>query len=146
MDNTDFLIERLILKAGNTLSNIRIGDLQKYDLTPVQSETILFFSDHSGENIKDLAVHLKVTHQAARKIVDKLKKKEILRSAVSEEDKRATKISLTETGRTLCQSLLQEGTYNGTRLLLGFSDDERTQLLQFLQRIEQNITGDWRKK
>ena len=37
MDDLEFIIERKILKIGNTLLNTRSEDLKKYDLTPVQA-------------------------------------------------------------------------------------------------------------
>lgn len=95
MTAIDFTIENLILKAGNALNNIWIGDLEKSRLTPSQSETILFYADNGGKSIKDLAIHLKISHQAARKLDDKLKDKTILESVISEKDRRSTSISLT---------------------------------------------------
>lgn len=87
MTAIDFTIERLILKAGNALNNIRISDLEKSRLTPAQSETILFYVDNGGKSIKDLAIHLKISHQAARKLVDKLKDKTTLESVISKKDR-----------------------------------------------------------
>lgn len=136
-----FVIERLILRIGNTINNIRIKDLKESDLTPAQSETILFYDARPGANIRELAEHLKVTHQAARKLVDKLKTKKILALYVSEEDRRYTNIYLTEEGKKLCNELKKSGTSTGEDILKGFSDQEKEILLGFLQRIERNLRG-----
>ena len=141
MDAIEFRIERLILKAGNALNNIRTKDLSDNNLTSVQSETILFYAANEGSNIKDLAAHLKITHQAARKLVVKLKEKGILETEISAGDRRNTCIRLTEGGSALCGKLKKKGTSNGEILLKGFSDNEKQLLAEYLVRIEKNITG-----
>lgn len=139
MDTKEFLIERLILKTGNRINNIRNDDLKSSGLTSAQSETILYYSDHAGSNIKELAVHLKVTHQAARKLVDKLKSKGILEALVSREDKRYMRVFLTEEGKALCRELKKSGSSTGAGILEGFSESDREKLLEYMRRVEVNI-------
>lgn len=62
MDDLEFIIERKILKIGNTLLNTRSEDLKKYDLTPVQSETLLFYASAPGASILNLKEHLDISH------------------------------------------------------------------------------------
>lgn len=139
MESKEFIIERLILKIGNTINNKRITDLKESDLTPAQSETILFYDRMQDSNIRYLASCLKVSHQAARKLVEKLKSKGILESSVSAEDRRNTNIHLTAEGIKLCGKLKKSGTSTGTNILDGFSAEEKDQLLGFLERINANI-------
>ncbi len=142
MDALEFQIERLILKVGNTLNNIRTQDLSDNNLTSVQSETILFYAANAGCNIKDLATHLKITHQAAQKLVVKLKDKGILETSISAGDRRNICIRLTSDGAALCERLKKKGTSNGEILLKGFSYDEKQLLAEYFARIEKNITGE----
>lgn len=139
MNELDFRLERLILKIGNTINYIRDEDLVKNNLTSAQSETILFYSDNPGKSIKELALHLKISHQAARKLVDKLKSKNILESLMSTEDKRYSKVYLTEFGAELCGLLKQKGTLTGENMLNGFSERDKTELYHLLQKIEKNM-------
>lgn len=139
MNELDFRLERLILKIGNTINYIRDEDLVKNNLTSAQSETILFYSDNPGKSIKELALHLKISHQAARKLVDKLKSKNILESLMSTEDKRYSKVYLTEFGAELCGLLKQKGTLTGENMLNGFSERDKAKLYNFLQKIERNM-------
>lgn len=139
MEPIDFKIERLILKTGNTISNIRCDDLKAKDLSSAQSETILFYARHGGSSIKELAIHLSISHQAARKLVDKLKAKGYLESSISKEDRRFTNIYLTENGRLLYENLTRRGSSIGETMLNHFSDKEKEQLLSYLQSIEKNL-------
>lgn len=109
MDRLEFRIERLLLKNGNLVNNIRDHDLKNDDMTSSQSEAILFYAGHSGSSIKDLAVHLNISHQAARKLVDKLKEKHILAIQVSQEDKRYTNVDLTAEGQKISRRLKNNG-------------------------------------
>lgn len=138
MDNIDFKIERLLLKSGSALNNSRLNDLKRYDLTPSQSEAILFFADNN-RNIKDLAEYLKITHQAARKLVQKLKDKGILATEMSKEDKRSVVVNLTDDGLKLCAKLKENGASVGGLLLSGLSEMEKKHLLETLLKIEKNI-------
>ena len=139
MDNIDFRIERLLLKSGSALNNSRLDDLKRYELTPSQSEAILFFADNGKKNIKELAEHLKITHQAARKLVEKLKEKDIIATAVSAEDKRSVEVSLTDGGLKLCAKLKERGASVEGFLLCGLNAEDKNQLLKFLEIIEKNI-------
>lgn len=142
MDNIEFLIERLILKAGNAINNIRSGDLSASGLTSAQSETVLFYDKNPGSSIKELAGHLKITHQAARKLVDKLRLKGIVEQRTSQSDRRVSRVFLTHEGEKLCEMLKRGGTTTGERVLTGFTDDEKKTLLLLLRRIEKNIDGE----
>jgi len=139
MNELDFRLERLILKIGNTINSIRDEDLVKKNLTSAQSETVLFYSYNPGKSIKELALHLKISHQAARKLVEKLKEKNILESLVAAEDKRYSKVYLTEFGEALCDLLKQKGTLTGENMLKGFSESDKVQLYHFLEKIELNM-------
>lgn len=139
MDTLDFRIDRLLLKSGSALNNLRAKDLKSYDLTASQSETILFFAAHTDKNIRDLADHLLITHQAARKLVEKLKEKDILATTESPEDRRSVRVGLTDHGRQLCVLLKGRGASLGANLLREFTVEEKKQLLNYLEKIEKNI-------
>lgn len=138
-EKIDFQIERLILKNGNLINNVRISDLKNYDLTPAQSETILYYAAHDRASIKDLALHLDITHQAARKLVDKLKAKGVIEAVTSKEDRRFTNIYLTDAGQGLCAKLKGKGFSVGSRILNGFSATEKQTLLSYLKRVAKNL-------
>lgn len=139
MKDIEFLIERKILKIGNKLSNTRNEDLKVYDLTPMQSETLLFYATNSGASILDLKVHLDISHQAARNLVERLKIKKLLYAEISPADGRYRKVCTTELGNNICHNLTLQGSRVGHNLLRGFSKDEREELLRLLTKINGNL-------
>lgn len=139
MENIEFLIERLILRNGNLANNNRDHDLKSGNLTSAQSETILYYAEHRGDSIKALALHLSISHQAARKLVEKLREKGMLDILISKDDRRYTSIYLTADGEELHQELKNKGFSAGEKMLEGFSDGEKTVLLDYLERIKRYL-------
>ena len=135
MANKDFLIERNILKIGNQLLNGRREDLKEFDLTSNQSETLLFFDRHPGTMIYDLKIHMKISHQAARNLVERMKEKDLLNVTVSDTDTRARKVCLSEKGEKICNELKKKGTDVGGSLLQPLSEEEKEQLSVILEKI-----------
>ena len=139
MKNLEFLIERKILRLGNQLLNHRNDDLKAYDLTAEQSETLLFFDLHKEALILDLKEHLRISHQAARNIVERMKKKGLLYVEVSPNDARARHVFLTEKGQKICGSLKNSGTSVGHKLLEGISHEDRMWILSLLEKLSKNM-------
>ena len=139
MQNREFIIERTILKIGNRLNTLRNEDLKQYDITSAQSETLLFFDRNKNATISDLKEHLQVSHQAASKIIDKLKTKDFVYAVPSVSDARANNIYLTAQGQDLCDKLKKTGSDVGHHLLKDFSTQEKQLLLEMLERIKKNL-------
>ncbi len=139
MNDINFITQRKIIKIGNQLNNARDEYLRKKNLTSVQSDTLLFYGRNQGKSITDLKNHLQVTHQAARKLVEKLKVKGYLYVVPSQKDARVAEVSLTDKGLEICSRLVNDGTRTATDLLSGFSMTEKETLLSFLMRVEENI-------
>lgn len=142
MEELDFFTERTILKIGNMLNQARGLDLKNKDITVTQSETLLYYCAHPGGNIQDLCEHLQISHQAARKLVEKLKEKNYLEAKPSKSDARSSCIVLTESGVALCDVLHQNGETAGKKLLFGFTYQEKTMLYSILLRMENNINRE----
>ncbi len=139
MNDIDFITERKIIKIGNQLHNARDEYLHKKNITSAQSETLLFYFSNQGKSITDLKNHLQVSHQAARKLVDKLKAKEYLYIVSSKKDARVAEVFLTDKGLEICTRLINDGIHAGAALLENFSMAEKEKLLFFLMRIEENV-------
>ena len=139
MNEVEFEIERMILKIGNQLNYMRDIDLEQKNLTPVQSETMLYFGTNEGATASGLKDHLKITHQAARNIVERLKQKNYLYTVVSKNDGRANAVFLTEEGKKMYSSLKENGNRAGKALLAGFSDEEKKQLLLLIRKAAVNM-------
>ena len=135
MADKEFFIERNILKIGNQLLNGRREDLKEFDLTSNQSETLLFFDRHPGAMIYDLKIYMKISHQAARNLVERMKEKDLLNVTVSDTDTGARKVNLSQKGEKICKELKKKGTDVGGTLLKPLSEKEKDQLSVILEKI-----------
>ncbi len=142
MDERDFLIERSILKIGNYLAHARDGVLKENDVTFFQAETLLFFDAHEGAKILDLKDHLKISHQAARNLVERIRQKDLIRTREAASDARAKNVFLTEKGKDVCRRLKSRGGSVGEKLFSDFTDAEKKELLAHLDRIIRRLPGE----
>ncbi len=135
MPSDEFSIGRKILKIGNKLINTRNKDLRKLDLTSNQSETILFFKRNHGVRIQDLKNHLEISHQAARNIVERMKKKQLLEVEVYEDDARSKHIHLSPKGHKKYTILETCGTNVSQVMLKKLTKKEKAALSDLLDKI-----------
>ncbi len=119
---------------------MRTEDLQRHDITTFQSEALLFFTAHNGARILDLKNHLDISHQAARNLVERVRQKGLVELQVNPDDARSKNVFLTEKGKILSSKLQSQGTIIGKEILSGISDEEKTKLLQYLEKIRENIS------
>ncbi|MGI5900111.1 MAG: MarR family winged helix-turn-helix transcriptional regulator [Christensenellales bacterium] len=137
--NNEFKITRKIFRIANHLVNERNNDVRAFSITAKQSDALQFFNTHTGASASGLKGHLGISHQAARNLVERMKKSGLLHVAVSDEDARYRSVCLTEKGKRLCDDLKQYSMQRGDQLLAGFSGEELDQLMVFLDRISANL-------
>ncbi|WP_281165211.1 MarR family winged helix-turn-helix transcriptional regulator [Liquorilactobacillus sicerae] len=134
----DFCLQRQLIKLGNQLSNRRQADLLAHDLTASQSEILLYFADHPGHLVSHLKNHLRVSHQAAQKLVMKLRQRQLLMIKVDPTDARQHQIYLTKAGKLLVQELKQHGTFAGQELLAALTEQQKDQLAHLISLLLQS--------
>lgn len=138
--NEEYIILRKILKIGNRLINNRNKSLKEHDLTSEQSVALQFLDAHSGASAADLKEHLDISHQAARNIIERMKKKELLYSTVSIKDARIRPVFLTSKGEDVCITIKKEGSDVECQLLSGLSVEEKDSLNVLLDKISRTIS------
>lgn len=131
-----------IRRVGAKLSLERDQDLKALDLTSGQSTSLLFIESHPGCPITELSEHLETTHQATRTLVERMKAKGLLETAVSERDARAKSINLTDKGRALCVELRRLGGDRASRALKDLTLAERDELRRILNKINSNLQNN----
>src|SRR5699024_340580 len=135
MEELDFLIERKNRKLGNHFDISRNKTLKMYNLTSNQSIALLFFDLHDGAMISDLKEYLKVSHQAAQKIVERMRVDNLLSISVSEVDARAKQVNLTTHGKQLCEILKNTRVSFEKQIFENLSNTEKETLSKLLGKI-----------
>lgn len=88
-----------------------------------------------------LAATTMVTSGAMSKRIDRLERLGLVRRAVSDDDARSRRISLTEEGFALVDELLEKHVANEHRLVAGLSAAERSRLARLLEEWGRHLGG-----
>lgn len=88
-----------------------------------------------------LAATTMVTSGAMSKRIDRLERLGLVRRAVSDDDARSRRISLTEEGFALVDELLEKHVANEHRLVAGLSVAERSRLARLLEEWGRHLGG-----
>jgi len=124
------VIERTVLRevAG---SNFTFSQLK-----------LLYLVAHTDTlNISDAATFLGVSPAAASKTVDKLVRRRLLRRAETQQDRRTSVLSLTETSRKLMDSYIAARDQRARAVFGQFSADELRRTSEVLDRLAGAITS-----
>jgi DNA-binding MarR family transcriptional regulator len=96
----------------------------------------LFLSSPGTMNQAQLSKVLGVTSPNISYLVDSLEVEGLVERRPGEVDRRSTDVALTPAGRALCEELVPSAVQFTTDLFAGFSDIEKQQLNDFLERIQ----------
>ena len=125
------VIERTVLRevAGNSLTFAQLK--------------LLYLVAHTDVlNISDAAAFLGVSAAAASKAVDKLVRRRLLRRVETQEDRRISHLSLTETSRKLMEAYKAARDQMANAVFSQFSEDELRRTSEVLDRLAGAIVSN----
>ena len=103
---------------------------------------LLYLVAHTNTlNISDAATFLGVSPAAASKAVDKLVRRRLLRRAETQQDRRTSNLSLTETGRKLMEAYIAARDLRARAVFSQFSAEELRHTSEVLDRMAGMITS-----
>jgi len=119
-------------RAGIQYWNKRV---EKYNLTGVQATIINSLSEDNGITFQQLAERLHLSNATLTGIVDRLEKIGLAERLPNPDDRRSTKISLTEKGSGLTAELKELMMTANQRFLTALSREEEAMLRGLLKRL-----------
>src|SRR5271157_4291521 len=103
---------------------------------------LLYLVAHTDTlNISDAATFLGVSPAAASKTVDKLVRRRLLRRAETQQDRRTSRLSLTETSRKLMDAYIAARDQRARAVFSHFSAEELRRTSEVLDRLAGAITS-----
>ncbi len=127
VDGTSGLIEKFLgsthifaLALNDVLEDNLLRDVAAGQLTPAQMKVLKLVSQAKNPTVGDVAAFLAVSNAAASKAVDRLVRRNFLRRMEGKEDRRASELAVTASGR---------------RVLAEFEAARRRWLAQVFRRI-----------
>jgi MarR family transcriptional regulator, temperature-dependent positive regulator of motility len=105
-----------------------------FDLTPVQFAAIYAIARNEGIDQATLSSLIAYDRVTIGGVVDRLLTKGLIRREVSEKDRRARELYLTEKGRDLLEAMMPAVQKVQERMLEGLSAEERASLVALLKK------------
>ena len=90
---------------------------------------------------KDIETEFMVTRSTVSKVIDTMESKGLIKRVAIERDARLKKLVLTESAEEMVRKIQKELKDFELKMLEGFSEDEKEQLISYLDRMTTNILG-----
>ncbi len=111
-------VEKIATLFGKIVARMSVdSESEAMGLTPSQVQGLAYLFHHCESSVGDIAAGLGMTHPAAVKLVDRLRKKDLASRVESVTDRRVSIIGLTETGRLAADRILSARTESLARAL-----------------------------
>ena len=117
------------------------NELEQYDITEAQMDVLMYLIQHRDQKVtqKVLTEAFNIKHSTMSGIMQRMQEKGFIEIYVDEENRRSKIVNLTDKAINL-KSKLDEHRCETERVLLhSFSDDDISNLYNYLDRIRQNL-------
>lgn len=118
--------------------------LDKLDLTAAQGRLMAFLA-HRGEQptyAKDVEAEFHLSHPTVSGLLSRLEQKGFLELKTDPNDRRSKRIVISEKGMASHEQMHSVIMDNESRIVQGFSEEEKAQFAQFLHRAIENVRPD----
>ena len=137
----EYAIHTLLSRTAHAMQNYSRPHLSKLGLSPGQPKVLRCLAARGPCSQRVLADYCEVDPSAICRMLDSLERDGFLIRRPSKTDRRAGEVVLTEKGRAVFEAWDSQLKQLEETMLLGFSDQEREQLRDFLARAYRNVGG-----
>ena len=130
----------MIARALDSISNI---EFKEYELTKGQYLYLVRICENPGIIQEKVAEMIKVDRTTASRAIKKLESNGLIEKQDDEQNKKIKKLFPTEKGRNIYPFIKREHDHSNEVALKGFSEKEKEDIYNLLQRIRLNIEVDW---
>jgi DNA-binding MarR family transcriptional regulator len=130
-----YLMNRIMGRYNASLRD----EMSGLGLTTPKMRALAVLSVIEGPLIRELSVYSVVEQSTLSRALDQLAAEGLIRREADSTDSRATRVFITETGRTTFESLWPRMAEAHSRMFRGIPDDERRAFVGTLQKMLANI-------
>lgn len=116
--------------------------IKKYDITTAQWAALKVLSEKNNLTQAEVAEKLSADRATTGAIIDKLINKKLVCRYQCESDRRANRVCISEYGVELARKISYEAAKCNSEALQGFKDEEIEQLLNYLNRVNSNLSKE----
>lgn len=111
-----------------------------HELTHMENKVLGFVARHPGATQRDLAEHYSRDKAQLARLIKTLREKALLRSEVSESDRRSVRLALTAAGEAVHRAVLKQGRQLNDAAVSGMSREQCETLVDLLGSITRNLS------
>lgn len=130
----------MIARALDSISNI---EFKEYDLTKGQYLYLVRICESPGIIQEKVAEMIKVDRTTAARAISKLELNGFIVKKDDPQNKKIKKLFPTEKGTSVYPFIIREHDYSNSVALKGFTESEEETIFKLLQKVRNNIEGDW---
>ncbi len=131
----------LLFKTFHAQRNKNRMHMDEFNLSPGQPKVLRYISSHNECKLKDIATECDVEPATVSKILNSLEEKGMLIRQINPRNKRAYQLRLTDLGASALEKWNVHCLEVEDISLQGFSDDEKEQFRNYLERMYFNLSG-----
>ena len=139
--SVEYAIHTLLSRTAHVVQNYLRPYLSKLGLSPGQPKVLRCLMTRGPCSQRELADSCEVDPAAICRMLDSMERSGFLERRPSPTDRRMGEVALTEKGRQALVDWDSQLEHLEDRMLQGFTDRERAQLVDFLARAYRNVGG-----
>ncbi|MCS7175289.1 MarR family winged helix-turn-helix transcriptional regulator [Pseudothermotoga sp.] len=116
-------------------------ELERHDIHPGQLPTLMIVEKNEGITQNQIAEKLNLRSATVAIVLKRMEKAGLIYRKQDENDRRLHRVYLTEKGKNYCKFLKQQAQKVEEIATRGFSEEERIQLKELLDKIIANLRG-----
>lgn len=131
----------MLFKTQHAQSKKNRETMDEYHLSPGQPKVLRYLNAHQDCKLKDIADECDIESATVSKMIDNLEKKEMLTRKINPKNKRAYQLNITEYGKESLKKWNAHCLEIENISLKDFSEEEKKQFEDFLNRMYKNLTN-----
>jgi len=132
----------LLYRITNQLNRGLRKRLKRSGINIARWRVLAVLKDNGRMNIGQIVERTLIEQPTVSRIVDQLEREGLANRETSEEDSRFVQVRLTQAGQTAFTEIYPTATKHQEQALKGFNKKEIKTLIEFLERIQHNISSD----
>ncbi|AYO31098.1 MarR family transcriptional regulator [Biomaibacter acetigenes] len=140
MFDLDTCVAFITNKASKMMADAFNERLMLHGITRVQWIALYYLGKYEGINQKELAEKMNIKSSTVARLLDRMEKDGLVKRQENPEDRRVTKIRLTEKGKELREKFLPEGEKMSEIFSRGLTDEELEVFTRVLKKMVDNIS------
>lgn len=111
------------------------------EITATNSRIIHFLSEHQNDELyqKDIEKAFGITRSTASRVLGLMEEKGLIERSSVLRDARLKRVTLTNKAQVISKSMSRAFNEMDEKMFTDFSEDEKAQMMRFLERVKKNI-------